>query len=186
MGELVNYILKKSNKRILMISTIIFIFFMAVVLPKVSVYTEEQSGTSSSPDTSLFYTSDDLYEMAGIYGESGRDTYILLRVSFDVIWPLVYLLFFVALTGVLINNLKLIEKFKYLILLPFISVIFDFLENISSVIVMYRYPSETVFFANLAPIMTLLKWITLGLSFVSIVILGVIYLIRIINERRIS
>lgn len=186
MGKAIDYILRKSSKKILMISSVIFIFFMIVVLPRVSEYTEEKSGTTLSPDTSLIYSSEDLFEMADIYGETGREAYIFLRLSFDIVWPIVYLLFLVACTAVLLNNLNLNGKFKYLILLPFIGVIFDFVENISSIIVMYRYPIEAIFFANIAPIATFIKWITLGVSFTSIIILVTIYFVGKINIRRLS
>jgi hypothetical protein len=178
MGKICDYIIEKSNKKILMISSIVFIFFMIVVLPKVSVYTEEVTGSSNSPDTSLIYNSDDLFKIASDYGEEGRDAYILLRFTFDLVWPIVYFMFLASLIGVMIKRLQLKEKYRYLILLPVFGLVFDYLENITSVIVMYKYPTEMLFFANVAPYMTFLKWIFIGVSFISVLVLLIMSLIK--------
>ena len=171
MNKISDFIIKKSTKKLLLISTIIIVFFMAVILPKVSIYTEEVTGTSNSPDTNLIYSSDDLFDIAETYGEEGRDVYILLRFTFDVIWPIVYFVFLASLMGFLIQKLSIKSKHKYLILLPVFSIIFDYLENITSVIVMYKYPTKVLFFASVAPAMTMLKWILLGVSFITIIVL---------------
>jgi hypothetical protein len=151
---------------------------MILVLPPVSRYTEDLTGSTSSPDTSLLYSSDDLFDMAETYGEEGRDAYIVLRFTFDIVWPIVYFMFLVSLMSLLIKKLNLKEKYKYLILLPLFGVIFDFLENITSVVVMYKYPVEMIFFANLAPIMTFIKWSLIGISFSSIIILVIIFMFK--------
>ena len=36
--------------------------------------------------------------MADAYGEAGRNAYIFDRVSFDVVWPLVYTVFYLSWT----------------------------------------------------------------------------------------
>jgi hypothetical protein len=151
---------------------------MIIVLPKVATYSEEITGTSSSPDTSFFYSSDDLFQIASDYGEEGRDAYIVLRVTFDLIYPIVYFAFLAFSIGVLINKLKLNDKYKYLLLFPVLAILFDYLENIFSVIVMYKYPIEMMFFATIAPYMTFLKWIFIGVSFISIIVLLVISIIK--------
>ena len=178
MNKICDFFLEKSNKNLLIITSLIFLLFMILVLPPVSRYTEDLTGSASSPDTSLLYSSDDLFDMAETYGEEGRDAYILLRFTFDIVWPIVYLMFLVSFISLLIKNLNLKEKYKYLILLPLFGVIFDFLENISSVIVMHKYPVEMVFFANLAPIMTLIKWGLIGISFSSIIVLVIIFMFK--------
>ena len=178
MNKICDFFLEKSNKRILIISTVIFVLFMIIVLPWVSQYTEELTGSSISPDTSLLYSSDDLFDMADNYGEEGRDAYITLRFTFDIVWPIVYFMFLASLMSVLIKKLRLKEKYKYLILFPLFSVIFDFLENILIVAVMYKYPIEMLLFANIAPIMTLFKWSLIGISFSSIIILVIIFMFK--------
>lgn len=178
MNKICDFMIEKSTKKVMIISTIVFVLFMILVLPRVSSYTEGVTGSSSSPDTSLIYSSDDLFDLAEAYGEEGRNAYIVLRLTFDVIWPIVYFMFLASLTGVLIQKLNIKEKYKYLILLPLFGLIFDYLENITSVVVMFKYPTEMLFFANVAPVMTLTKWIFIGVGFINVFLLLVILLIK--------
>jgi uncharacterized membrane protein YozB (DUF420 family) len=51
-------------------------------------------------------------------------------------------------------------------LFPILAMVLDYLENISTSIVMVRFPVRTVFVDALATIFTPLKWIFVGFSFV--------------------
>jgi hypothetical protein len=50
-------------------------------------------------------------------------------------------------------------------LIPVVGALFDYLENVSTSLVMGRYPDQLTVIAALAPIFTSLKWIFLGGSF---------------------
>ncbi len=126
------------------------------------------AGIEQSPDTSIFYTSKTLYKLAEDYGQEGRDFYIHQRFTFDLLFPLVYGLFLISTIGFLSYRIK-DHKFKYLIYLPIISVIFDYLENISTSITMYRYPSLTPIISHIAGFFTIFKWGFLSLSFIALV-----------------
>jgi membrane-anchored glycerophosphoryl diester phosphodiesterase (GDPDase) len=54
---------------------------------------EVYSSEVGSVDLSLWYTSDEVYEMAEAYGEEGRQAYIQAWLTFDVIWPIIYMVF---------------------------------------------------------------------------------------------
>lgn len=161
------WIHQRINPVILMISIVIFAIFMLIVLPGVSETTKEITGTSSSPDTSFFYTSQDLYDIAASYGEAGRAYYIRSRFSFDIIWPIVYLFFLVSMMSVLFKS--------QLNLIPFLGVLFDFLENLGASFVMYRYPLDAGMITSLTPIFTLMKWIIIYISF-GLITIGLIRL----------
>mgnify|MGYP000250279376 CR=1 FL=1 len=63
MNRICDFMIGKSSKKMMIISTIVFVLFMIVVLPRVSAYTEDVTGSSNSPDTSLIYSSDDLFDI---------------------------------------------------------------------------------------------------------------------------
>jgi hypothetical protein len=48
--------------------------------------------------------------------------------------------------------------------------LFDYLENISTSLVMLRYPQPTAFVDQLAPFLTLVKWILVFSSFVVLLV----------------
>jgi hypothetical protein len=72
---------------------IIFLLFSALALPRQATSAGKETGGSDSPDTSFFYSPSDLYGMAEAYGQRGREACVRARLTFDLIWPLVYSLF---------------------------------------------------------------------------------------------
>lgn len=154
------------------ITFVVFLLFMVVVLPGESGKSAAL-GLEQSPDTSFFYTADQLYGIAEQYGEAGRSFYIEQRFSFDLVWPLVYGAFLMTSLAFLGQRASTKRRMRWFYL-PIIAVAFDYLENIMTATVMGRYPLETMILADLAGFMTSIKWITLSLSFlVFLAVLGI-------------
>ena len=158
-----------STLPLLIISGVVFALFMALVLPAMAGGLSEITGVTRSPDTSFIYKAEELYAMAEAYGEDGRAYYIYTRFTFDIIWPLAYLLFLATSLSYLYKPLVCQKKAWALVnLLPFAGALFDFLENSAASLVMYRYPLLTPVIAQLAPGFTFLKWLAIGASFAAL------------------
>jgi hypothetical protein len=176
LGNLSYWFYKESGSFVALVSLIIFILFIALVLPGQSAAADQYSGETGSPDLSFFYSPDDLYRMADAFGPAGRQAYIHARFTFDLAFPLVYGFFLtVCISWLLKHALLPGNSWKLLNLLPATGVIFDLLENISASLVIGRYPAKTPVPATLAPFFTGIKWIFVGGSFtlllVSIILL---------------
>lgn len=147
--------------------TVGFLLFTGFVLPAQSERAEVETGGGASPDTSFVYTPAALYGIAEAYGESGRQAYVRARFTFDLVWPWVYMLFLAVTISWLYGNAfpeqSLIQRAN---LVPVLGLIFDYLENISTSLVMIRYPNRTPVVDLLAPVFTMVKWIFVGGSFV--------------------
>ena len=112
--------------------------------------------------------------MASSYGEEGRAAYIQARFTFDLIWPLVYGLFLA--TGISWTFRKAFSegsRWGLANIAPILGVLFDYLENLSTSLVIARYPDSTPVIDWLAPTFTMLKWLFVGGSFV-LLIFGVL------------
>jgi len=158
------------SKKGIIITTIIFIAFVIFALPYFSSLTTEKTNSSFSPDTGFFYSLDQFYENMEIYGSEGRNFYILMRWTFDIVWPLVYFSFFVSSLGYL--SLKLKKKQQLLVLsLPILGVGFDLLENTLATINVAIYPNRVEFLLRLLQVASLFKWIFIGLTFLTLVFL---------------
>lgn len=153
---------------------IIFLLFTALVLPGQAAGSAERTGGARQPDTSLFYTPADLYDMAEAFGPDGRQAYIQARATFDVAWPVVYGLFLVTaiswLAGRAFPLTGRAASGRRLNLAPLLGVGFDYLENLATSLVMARYPAPTPVIDLLAGPFTLVKWIFVGGSFVVLVL----------------
>ena len=145
----------------------LFLLFTAVVLPTEAARTETYAGEAGTPDTSIFYSPDELYGMAEAYGEEGRKLYVRSRVTFDVIWPLVYTFFLIStISWVYEGAFSADSRWRLANLAPILAAALDFLENGSASLVMVRYPLRTPIVDVGAGLFTLLKWISIAASFV--------------------
>ena len=70
------------------------ILFIAVILPRQGAKIEASSGGVGPIDLQFFYTPEKAYSMVSAYGEVGRASYRLFELTGDIIYPIVYTLFF--------------------------------------------------------------------------------------------
>lgn len=156
-----------------LVALVIFLLFTALVLPGQAAGSAERTEGARQPDTSLFYTPAELYDMAESLGPDGRQAYIRARFTFDVVWPLVYGLFLVTtiswLAGHAFPTSGRAALARRLNLAPILGVGFDYLENLATSLVMARYPASTPVADLLAGPFTLVKWFFVGGSFVVLV-----------------
>ncbi|TFH15898.1 hypothetical protein E4H04_07520 [Candidatus Bathyarchaeota archaeon] len=92
-------------------------------------------------------------------------SYIRTRFTFDIIWPIIYTGFLVSSIGSVTHGRYGESTAKKLVLIPVLGLLFDYLENISTSVIMWRYPIRTPIIDYAATLFTPLKWIFLGASF---------------------
>jgi hypothetical protein len=178
------WVYRASTGKITLFFTLIFLLFSALVLP----FQMGDSATSAegvgSPDLSLFYSAQDLYNMAETYGKDGRAAYIQARFTFDLIWPILYTLFLTtAISWLFIRAVSPYSWLRMTNLVPILGMAFDYLENLSTSLVMGRYPAKTMVIDSLAPVFTLLKWFFIAGAFVLLMVGVVLAAIRWMNRR---
>lgn len=169
MKKFIAQVVNRTNPLIVLVSLLIFMSFILFVLPQEAAKSEA-FGLKESIDTSFYYTSQDLYRTADSYGEEGRAFYIRQRFTFDLIWPIAYTQFILIASAYFYKKTKLL-KASNVLYVSLIAAGFDYLENIMTSTVLYRFPQTTPVIAEMAGIMTLLKWSTLSLAFVTLIFL---------------
>ena len=177
--NLSNWVHQISHGWVTLSIFVLFILFTAFVLPGQASSAKVDTGIDRSPDMLFLYSADDLYHIAQAYGEQGRAAYIKVRFTFDLIWPLVYMAFLTTTLSWIYHQAFKPDSFLQLVnLVPVFGMLFDYLENIATSIVMARYPTHTIIVDHLAPILTLLKWVFVGGSFILLVIGLVVGILR--------
>ena len=162
-----NWLQRVTNGWVALSALVIFLLFLVMVLPGQAAKAGTQTGKSGSPDMSFYYSADDLYHFAEVYGEQGREAYVRTRFTFDVIWPLVYTLFLTTtISWVNTRAFAPDSWWQRANLIPVLGLVFDYLENLTTSLVMLRYPDRTAVIDSLAPVFTLLKWVFIFGSFV--------------------
>jgi hypothetical protein len=145
----------------LIITTVLFISFIAVVLPRQKSALEVYTRETGSPGLSFFPTPDTVYKMAGAYGPQGRSAYIHALLVYDFAWPLVYSFFYLVFIHLTLGyaHSRKIAQLSSLALLPGL---FDWTENILSIVILSAYPERMDAAAWVMAVTTCLKWITMG------------------------
>jgi hypothetical protein len=174
MGQRVSaWLHRVSTGWVTLLALIVFVLFMALVLPRQSTRAGMDTGDVGSPDTSLWYAPRDLYRMAGAYGLEGRRAYVRARFTFDLVWPLVYAAFLgTAISWLSRRAFPASSTWQRANLAPLLALLLDYGENIFTSVVMLRYPARTPLIDWAAPVLTLAKWAFVGGSFVLLTIVA--------------
>ncbi|GAB4151242.1 MAG: hypothetical protein Fur0021_14980 [Candidatus Promineifilaceae bacterium] len=135
------------------------ILFNAVILPQTQARLEASSGGAGPIDLLFFYTPEQAYSMIASYGDGGRAAYRTFELTGDIIYPIVYTLFFsLLITWLFQRGFAANSKVQKLNVVPFGGGLFDLLENLCIVAMLSVFPSTPAFVAVLATIFTMLKW----------------------------
>lgn len=147
----------------------LLVIFSAFLVPSAGEKLGSISGDVGFIDLLFAYTPETVLSMMGSYGDEGRSFYKNFTPTIDLFYPIIYSLFLALLIAFLFKkSLPAKSKMHYLSVVPLFSWIFDWLENINILIMLYSYPKFPPVIANLSSIFTSVKW---SFSAISAVIL---------------
>jgi len=119
-------------------------------------------------DLMFFYTPEKAFEMMEKYGEEGRAIYMRIELTADLIYPIIYTLFFGLLISWLFQRgFKPESPMQKWNVMPVGAWFLDLLENIGIVTMIAMYPTRPVALAWLTSILGTVKW---AFAFASIVL----------------
>lgn len=185
MKKLSVFFYRTSTGWVALVGLLIFLVFSLLTLPAQTIQTNAYSHGLGSPDTSLFYDSNKLIQMAEVYGEDGRAAYLQARWGFDLAFPIIYTFFLITSTSFLFKKGDINgSKLALLNLVPLVAMILDLAENTTASVVMAAYPLRHVWAELLVPILTPLKWLFVTFSILQVFVGLLNYLVRAIIEIR--
>lgn len=95
-------------------------------------------------------------EMVADYGAEGRAYVAKVESTIDLVYPIIYAFLFAI-------SLTLIYRGRtWFPIIPFITMIFDFAENLCIITLLNSYPESSYTWAVFCEIFKLLKWISFG------------------------
>jgi len=167
-----NTLRKYAKSPFILLFFLLLLLFQMVLVPMVQGKLEASSGGTSLVDLLFSYSPETAYTMVGSYGDLGRALYITFTSTADMIYPVVYSIFFsLLLTWLLHRGFKSESKWQILNVIPFGAMIFDWLENANLLILLSQFPSRTSGVAEFSSICTTLKW-GFGALSIFVVLLG--------------
>lgn len=169
--------LKLANGRIILLLLFLFLLANLVIIPAIYPKFETLDMLSS-------YTPGKAYDLISSYGEQGRQSYAVIEVTLDLVYP-----FITALMFSLMNLYTFKRAFPgngwvlKLSLTPYAILLADYLENACVVTMLLSYPRELIAVAQISNFFTITKFVLTPLQLLFVV--GLIgWFIRAIRTRR--
>ena len=140
---------------------------------------EEHSGGVPILDMRMSYTPEEAYQLFSALGIAGRQAYRTLHLVPDILFPISYsLLFAFTVAWFLVRLLPLEHPLQWLILIPLISGLADILENLSLVVSGLVYPNRIDWLAQVASLLTKIKFGLMPIGLVFLIIIVVMWFVR--------
>jgi hypothetical protein len=155
-----------SNWKSLIIFLAIYISFNGYILKNTENKINELAGKSVGIiDLTFGFNPQKTLRMTADYGDAARPFYARTELTTDLIYPIDYAFLF----GIMLTLLYRKRPYVWVNILPFICLLFDYLENINIIILLKTYPDQSLVIAILCEIFKLMKWLTFGTSFLLII-----------------
>jgi hypothetical protein len=176
MNSLVLFLNRFSNGKTLVGLLLLYALFPVVLFKNAGEKINALAGKEIGPiDLTFGFNPQRTLQMVEDYGEAARAYYKQVELSVDIAYPVVYALMFAVMLTLIYRRL-LGRPVVYLNMLPFVAMLFDFLENITIVSMLTHYPEQSRAMANLCEIFKLIKFLLFGLI-LFLIIYGLIKLL---------
>jgi hypothetical protein len=158
---------------------ILDVLMMGYIMPVASGILALAANNSVLPlDMLFFYTPAEAFAMLEKYGAAGRALYMKIELTADLLYPIIYTLFFGLLISWLFQRaFSPDNKMQKWNAAPVGAWFFDLLENIGIVSLLAIYPSQPAALAWLTMLLGLIKWAFAFLS-IGLVLVGLIGAVR--------
>ncbi|MCL1964796.1 MAG: hypothetical protein FWF69_07025 [Firmicutes bacterium] len=177
MHKLLNTIIQKASWKKSVLFSVLFVVLYAIInrsgmgvagLLKIT-------GGANILDFEFGYSSEKAYTLLTALGAEGRSFYLTKILPLDFPFPFAYMLFYVGWIALFIKRVPAVKEWnEYLLLIPVLTFLFDWAENISIIAMLNHYPTLTSWVVFLASIFGMLKMIlTIGSISIMIVLLAV-------------
>lgn len=166
MYPLSNYLQTIASRKYLLIFLLVFLSFPFYFLKNVeNKLNELNERTTTAIDITFGFSPQQTLDLVAGYTDAARAYYARTEMTTDLAYPLVYAFLFGIIITMLFSGQTLVRAQ----LLPFLSMLFDYAENICIVSLLNTYPRQSIYLATLCEIFKMLKWISLASVLVLIV-----------------
>ncbi len=152
-----------ANWKILLLLLALYVSFPAYWPKNAEATINQLAGKTIGPvDLTMGFDLARTLGMIADYGPAARAYYTRVELTTDLIYAVVYALFFAVVLTLLFRG-KTYKPFGWVTLLPFVCLLFDYLENATIVGLLRSYPGQSNTLAVLCELFKLAKWLSFGL-----------------------
>ena len=159
MKKIVTTLQKLASGRVVLLlfllTMAVYLLMLLYTIPKVESFAPGIALFDMSPSGYSYQHAISLLESLG---EAGRNVYLFQQIPADFIYPgLFSLSYSLLLTRLLAKGFKPDSKIFFLALVPALGGFFDYLENISIILMIYSFPNLSQAHVGVASTFTILK-----------------------------
>ncbi|MCX7549665.1 hypothetical protein [Xanthomarina sp. F2636L] len=173
-----------SGKKVLglfILTNVVYLFMILVTIPKTMEFSNGMKLLDMLPTG---YNLDYVNKLFRTLGENGRETYLTNQIPVDMIYPLLFGLTYSLLLAYFLKKLnKLKSPFIYLLLLPIIAGISDYLENIGIIIMLNSYPDLTEATVNATNTFSVIKSTSTSMFFIALITMLIMLGINLVKKK---
>ena len=148
---------------------------MGYIMPLAGGILAFAANASVTPlDLMFFYTPAQAFAMIEKYGDAGRSLYMKIELTADIIYPIIYTLFYgLLLSWLFQRGLQPGSKMQKLNAMPVGAWFFDLLENVGIVSMLAMHPSQPAILAWLTVFFGSFKWL-FAFASIALVLFGLV------------
>jgi hypothetical protein len=159
-----------ATRRNVLILLALELLFNIAILPVAEARIKAGSGGVGPLDLRPGYSAAQAYAALTAYQDDGRTFYLLIELTVDLIYPVIYSLFFsLTILYFLRRTPGQRPGLAALGLLPFGALLCDWAENAGIVTMLLTYPAQQPVVGLLTGLLTTCKWIFAGLSLLAVI-----------------
>jgi len=167
MNNLSTFIERLSNWKFFILFIALYIFFSGYVLKNAEAKINDLAGKKIGViDLMIGFDPAKTLSMVSEYGDAARAYYARTEMTADVAYPIIYAFLF----GIILSFLYRKKSISKINVLPFITMLFDFAENVSILTLLFSFPKQSNGLAIFCESFKLLKWFSFGLCIVFILV----------------
>ena len=163
------------------ITNIIYGIMLMVTIPKTMAFSKGMKLLDMMP---MGYDSEYINALFEALGENGRGVYLYNQIPIDMVYPFLFGISYCLLLVYFLQKInKLNSAFFYLIFLPIIAGIADYLENLGIINMLSSYPNQSQLSMDVTNVFSIIKSMTTTVFFVALIITLAIFGYKTIVER---
>lgn len=183
MQSIMNRIDRISTPRNLILAIIVSAVSVMLMAYMTQTLVYDIYGDADMPDMMLGYSYNDILIAFDSLGPEGLNAWLQVHVL-DALFPIGYSLALVfGLAMLMRNTLPKQDKKRFIVLIPIIAAIADFVENILIASQAISYPLVSEQIIAIASIVTILKWLLLYIAFAIVFILLLVFILKWIRRK---
>ncbi|MCL1981939.1 MAG: class I SAM-dependent methyltransferase, partial [Clostridiales bacterium] len=121
---------------------------------------------------------EEAFHMLTALGAGGRSFYLTKILPLDFPFPFAYMLFYAGWIALLLKHIASRDWQKYLLIIPVLAMLYDWMENLGIIILLNTYPNLPAWAVLLASVAGILKLIFIVVSIAVICLLFIAFLVK--------